>query len=653
MIKVDTTNENMAGSSIIDVQHRVLEDLVNALLAENLLIELDGVKLLSQTEWKRMVERDAAAAAADRQLHYSDHSKFYHWELDSAQESIIVFPVYPAFLQPYRYESSGGIYEARLEDQQIKLTELGPLELMRHIILGYADDPVTIDPDGADRLLNMLNLAVQQLVWSLENKQPAAGILELPQAASFLELERKAAFRDRPFHPVSKVKLGFTEEEYRRYTAEFSQPIKLNWMAVNRQYLVSGLDETGSQERDKPAEIEALSPMKLLLGEEQQNLVHEEMLIRGLSTEVYMPIPVHPWQMAAVLPKQLHSEFQDGICIPLNVETGTFYASSSLRSLMSDHGGNVHIKIPLGIQSLGGLRYLSAIKLMNGQRAERLMRQALERDPVLKEQLYLCDETLWWAYLPENRDLFADPPRHLSAMVRQYPAELTADEHVRFMPMSSLAVYDDGKKGHLFDEWLRITGSAVSESSVLRLFSAALLPYFEICFRLFKLGMMPEAHGQNVILILKNGQIEGLLLRDHDALRLHVPWLHANGLEDPEYRLRPGTPDSLYHKTPYSLLSFFQMLGIHVNSYAILESVSRCYGIQEERLWAQLRACLEQAMLQADLPDDVRLVLEEGLFASETWPWKQLIRPLVKHHPKVAGSMPYGQGTAPNPFKSC
>ncbi|GAB7053548.1 MULTISPECIES: IucA/IucC family protein [unclassified Paenibacillus] len=634
---------------------RVMEDLVNALLAETFFDEHDEVNLLSQTEWEFMVRGHMGLAAADRQFG-SLHPKasVYCWRLDDYHEAMIVFPVHPAILQPYRFEASAGMYEVRIEENHtVYLKKLDPLGLMRHIVHLYGKDPAAIDAGGADRFMNMLDQTLLQMSWSLENKQPSAGILGLPSAASLLELERKAAFRDRPFHPVSKVKLGWTQEDYRNYTAEFARPIQLNWMAVKRRYLVSGLDEHSIEDQYKQAETGGVAPADLLLAEDQKAGIREEMDRRGLSTEEFVPVPVHPWQMSTVLPGQLQEEIGKGICIPLNVEAGTFYATSSLRSLMPANGGQLHVKLPLGMHSLGGLRYLSAIKLMNGQRAERLMRQALERDPVLKKRLLLCDETVWWAYLPENRDLFADPPRHLSAMIRQYPPEITDHEHVRLVPMSSLTVFDRDRKGHLFDEWLRMTGLEVNESSVLRLFKEALLPYFEICFRLFRLGMMPEVHGQNSILILNRGKIEGLLLRDHDALRLHVPWLNANGLEDPEYRLRPGHPNSLYHDTPHQLFSFFQMLGIQVNSYAILDSLSRYYGIKEERLWIELQECLNLAMIEANVPDEVRCVLEECLFARERWPWKQIIRPLLKPNSRVPGSMPFGLGEAPNPFKVC
>ncbi|UFJ39450.1 IucA/IucC family protein [Brevibacillus humidisoli] len=626
-----------------EAEQRVMEDLVNALLAEQLLDGHDEVERLSQADWERIVRDDVVMAAVDRRLAYADKQvSIYRWWLERGR-AMIVFPVHPAITQPFRYDASEGVFQVRLDEGDpihLTLTELGPLELMQHLIRLYADDPVTVNPGEADRFLQMLQQTLLQTSWSLETKRTVAGVLELPPAASLLELERRAALRDRPFHPVSKGKLGWTQQEYRRYTAEFGTPIQLNWMAVKRQYLVSGRDEDGIDIR----------PVDMLLDEEQRDVIREEMSRRGLRDEQYIAVPVHPWQMSAVLPKQLHQEIERGVCVPLDSAAGTCYATSSIRSLLSENEGNYHVKLPLGIHSLGAVRYLSAIKLINGQRAERLMRQGVQQDPFLQKRLFLCDETHWWAYLPENRDLFADYPRHLSAMIRQYPAECIEDDTVRLMPMSALAVFD--QEGHLFDEWLRMCGLQPDEGAVLRLFREVLLLYYEICFRLFRLGMMPEVHGQNCVLIWKQGKIEGLLLRDHDALRLHVPWLNAHGLEDPSYRLRLGYPNSLYHETPQQLLAYFQTLGIQVNSYAILSSLSRYYGIKEERLWAELQQCLEQAVIMANLPDAGKEILQECLFDKASWPWKQIIRPLLKHHPRVPGSMPSGMGEGVNPFQA-
>lgn len=618
-------------------EHRVMEDLMNALLAEQFLDGHASIKLLSKEEWAsiasqddllKMVQEPFGTEAAGQATHV------YRWQLEDA---VIVFPVSTAIIQPYRFEASYGVYKV---SQGKELSRLGPMAFMEHAVTLYANDPVAVDPYGAVKFLHMIEQTLLQTSFSLENEQPSAHVLGLPQAASLLEAERKAAYRDRPFHPVSKVKQGWVYDECSSYTAEFGRPIKLNWMAVKQDYVVSGIEE-GKE----------LFPVDLLLTDEERNQISAELDRRGLGEGAYTAIPVHPWQMSAILPDQIKRELEEKICIPLETETGTFYATSSVRSLMPEVESPYHVKLPLGIYSLGGLRYLSAIKLMNGQQAESLMRQAVERDAVLTQKLFLCDETKWWAYLPEDRDLFADYPRHLSTMIREYPAELVQDADIRLLPMSALSVHESAENGHIFDEWLKLIGADQSADAAVQLFREVLVSYFEIIFRLFRLGMMPEVHGQNCVLVWKQGKIEGLLLRDHDALRVHVPWLNANGLEDPAYTLRAGYPNSLYHDQPQKLLTFFQMLGIQVNSYAILRSVSQYYGLSEATLWKELQTCLVEAIQKADVPAEVADVLNDALFVKAVWPWKQIVRPLLKKQAlRVPGSMPYGQGEVANPF---
>ncbi len=632
---------------------RVLEDLVNALLAEKLLQGHPELELIHYADWKRIVQHDELMSAVDLLLKYEGQDvRFIRWRLSSVDQHMIVFTVYPAIVQPYRFTCTGGLYEvSQQQGISAQINRIDAETFMQYVIQLVERDEAALDKASAERFMTMLEQAIQQLAWSLESLQDQADVLSLPQAESYIALERKAAYRDRPFHPVSKAKLGWSKAEYCRYIAEYSEPIELRWMAVKREYVVREAADVLGHPMNAPSNVQA-DPMDVLLSDAERQALVSEMKQRGLDQAQFTAIPVHPWQFTAILPTQLHAELEQGICVPLELVTGQFKATSSIRSLMSQREGlSLHLKLPLGVHSLGAVRYLSAIKLMNGGRAERLMRQAQALDPVLGKKLFLCDESQWWAYLPEDRDLFADHPRHFSAMARRYPDVLVKDDQVRLIPMSAFGTYKLGDQRHLFDEWLELLGQDRSDASILQCLKNVLVPYYEICLRLFELGMMPEVHGQNSVLVWKQGRIEGLLLRDHDALRVHVPWLKENGLEDPAYDLRSGVPNSLYHDTPQKLLAYFQMLGIQVNSYAIVQSISQHYRIPEQRLWMELQTCLMEAMRLAELSDHVKQVLETTFFGEADWPWKQLIRPLIKQQSRVPGSMPSGQGKAPNPFK--
>lgn len=92
------------------------------------------------------------------------------------------------------------------------------------------------------------------------------------------------------------------------------------------------------------------------------------------------------------------------------------------------------------------------------------------------------------------------------------------------------------------------------------------------------------------------------------------------------------------------------MLGIQVNLFAIMDSVSRDYGLAERSMWAALESALLTALAQAGLPSDQEEIVRASLFMNEHWPWKQIVRPLLAQSAKVPGSMPYSKGETSNPF---
>lgn len=626
-----------------EAKRRVMEDLLNALLAEEL---LDGLQMLTPSACDELAESDdvfaaawnllcSEAAATDKAGAGADlaGALIGLWRLDGAGTAV-VFGLRRSVVQRWRCTPEA-VVAASVVDGRARL--LSPPELMRLVADSHAE-AAGIHPEGTAVFIDMLQQTVAQIAWSMERSHPYSALLSLPPDRALLSLERYAAGRDRPFHPVAKAKLGWERDECGRFTAEAGQPIRLRWMAVRRDRLLSGDDAAN------------VLPQSLLLSAVEQQELEKELTQRGLNG-THIVLPVHPWQMEAMLPQRLRPELDSGVCVPLDIEAGTFYATSSVRSLMSlDDEPSRHVKLPLGIRSLGGLRYLSAIKMMNGVRAEGLLRQARQLDPVLNERLYLCEEGRWWALKPQDNDLFADDPRHLSALIRTYPEELMSDNRKRLVPMSALAA--DSRQALLLAEWLQLRGLPNTAEAALELFSEIVETFGELSLRLLRFGLVPEAHGQNAVLVLQEGRVCGLLLRDHDALRVHVPWLHAEGLADPEYLLRPGVPNSLYHDSPQQLIAFFQMLGIHVNLFSIMDSLSNAYSLSEERMWTELKEALQTALKRAALPELQEAVISSCLFKDESWPWKQVVRPLLAQTAKVPGSMPYGKGEMPNPLRA-
>lgn len=485
---------------------------------------------------------------------------------------------------------------------------------------------------GVADFLKGLETAVWQLSLTLTHATDLFGG-DVPSSSYdwFVTGERIASLRDRPFHPLAKAKIGFSEQDYTTYMAEFGKPTLLHWVAVSNDSIARG------------CEGDDYSCLKLLDRASHARL-ESEMERKGISKLTHTLLPVHPWQMKHRIVPNFNDEIEAGTIVVLETEAGEWSATSSVRSFAPVQQSRLMLKLPISVLSLGAARYLPVVKLLNGLAGELMLRQAVACDDTLQGRVFLCEEKHWWGYMPSDMGLFDDHPRHLAAQVRIYPTELL-DERYRIIPMASLGVTLDGE--HLLTA---IYGGRPKADDAVRFYEELAAAFYDITMRLFKVGVVPEIHGQNCCLVLKDNQVGGLMLRDHDSVRLHQPYLDKHEIEDPRYHIRPGYSNSLYNETIEKLIFYVQSLGTQVNLAAIIEAMADAYGIPEEQLWTITGRQLRQAVERIDIPENDRNVLLQVLFESETWPSKLIIRPLLEAD-GVPGAMPSGKGVGYNPFR--
>lgn len=465
-------------------------------------------------------------------------------------------------------------------------------------------------------------------------------------AELFIQLEQYAALRDRPYHPLAKLKEGFSNDEYRQFSPEFSQPIRLNWVAIKKEKLVFGQDVT---------QLKIHQPSKIFLSSEESLQLQQELNQKGVSDD-YLVLPMHAWQFEHVLADQFKPELDEQVIVPLQFQSADLYASSSLRSLLSETKPQDSLKLPLAVKSLGSLRFLPIVKMINGQKNQKILQVAKQKDDVLKKRLWLCDENQWWAYLPhqpenltpDNLILFEERPMHLAAQRRRIPSELLQHPY-QLIPMASLGHCIEGEI-YPFELILKAQQLESNQTNVIDAFKTLCKDFFEVNLRLFRLGLMGEIHGQNICIVLNQGQFSGFMLRDHDSVRIYLPWLLEHGLEDPCYLSPHDFRITLYHDAVEDLILYLQTLGIQVNLASILEAVAEYYHIDELKLWRVLAQQLQQALNHTPLCAEARAELQNLLFEKAQWPYKQLIRPLLEQQNRV-GSMPSSIGETCNILK--
>jgi siderophore synthetase component len=439
-----------------------------------------------------------------------------------------------------------------------------------------------------------------------------------PRPGDLLAGERLAATRGRPFHPTARAAAGWTAGELAEYGPMRREPLGLDWVAVPRDRLRFGAG-TGA-DRLAGALLDAPDAERLVAAAGGGSCL----------------LPVHPWHMEHVLRVRFAAELDAGVVRLVARGVGRFRPTASLRTLASP-APERHVKLPLGVATLGAARLLPPRYLDNGDRAERLMRDLVDRDVQLRRRVWLCDERTWcgWA-----GDEFADRPGLLAAQVRTYPPGVLDAPGTLAVPMAALAAHEWATLGPAIDARLDPVG----------FFGALAAAFAAVGLGFLRHGVLPELHGQNVVVTLRRGRPERLVLRDHDTLRLYPPWMAAAGVADPGYRIRPGARQSLRLDSAEALVGYLQTLGFQVNLYGIADALGRHYGVPEAAFWEQLRVAVDGRLAELGLPEHVDAVVRRQILRARTWPTREVLGPLLAQGGSGGVSMPAATGAAPNPL---
>ncbi len=606
----------------------VLEDLINILLYENLFGILDrGIVGVEPRELGDISGFDLDSGET-----------YFRLNLPSTGRTLLFRVRQQPFPHPYRLSRPPVL----VKDSDVttgRWRAASPSE----ILAALAEDHPTGGSAGSltnlDGCLADLDASVSQTAVSLEAIGPRLRTLSSGRHLSLRDWEQVAALRDRPFHPTARVKDGWNEADYRRFSAEFACLFGLDWVAVRRDHVQSG-----------PA-TPCLDIASHILDDRDQRRLDAALRDARLSVETHLVLPVHPWQTKHLLALYAE-ELTRGTCALVARDLGRFFATSSVRSLEPSTGGATHLKLPIGIYSLGALRLLPPRYLHNGEQGQQLLEHLVASDPILAQQISLCDETRWWAFHQPGGDPFEDKPGHLACLLREYPAQLIDDPAISLVPMSALAVSTPGRSAPAAASILWERGEhEPTAAQVMGLFRELCLRFTGVALRCFRSGLMPELHGQNVVLVLRTGRITGLLLRDHDTVRTYLPWLVRAGIPLPDYVVNPGSPNTLTADTPENLLRYFQTLGIQVNLYAIAQVLSRAYAIEEGAFGDVLAESIAHGLSAIDMPADVRRLAQRQLLETEAWPAKLALAPLLSREGTGGGSMPSGWGVTRNPLR--
>ncbi|MFL1902801.1 IucA/IucC family protein [Streptomyces tauricus] len=399
-----------------------------------------------------------------------------------------------------------------------------------------------------------------------------------------------------PCFVANNGRLGFGIHEYLSYAPETASPVRLVWLAAHRlrAAFTAGVG------------IEYESFLRDELGKETVDRFHGVLRDLDLDPADYLFIPVHPWQWWNKLTVTFAAEVAQQHLVCLGEGDDEYLAQQSIRTFFNKSEPEKHyVKTALSVINMGFMRGLSAAYMEATPAINDWLAQLIENDPVLRSTgLSIIRERAAVGYrhleYEAATDRYSPYRKMLAALWRESPVPSLRDGESLATMASLVHVDHDGssiaaalieRSGLTPVEWLR------------RYLKAYLTPLLH-SFYAYDLVFMP--HGENVILVLKDGVVERAIYKD---IAEEIAVMDPDAVLPPTVeRLRVDVPED---KRLLSIFTdvfdcFFRFLAANLAGEGVIE---------EDDFWRTVADCVRDYQESApELADKFR---QYDMFAPE------------------------------------
>jgi aerobactin synthase len=315
-------------------------------------------------------------------------------------------------------------------------------------------------------------------------------------------------------HPkilLSKGRVGWGSPELEKFAPESERPIRLHWIAVKKNILSAAFDDS----MDMNALLaESMDDKEILRFKKQAE-------ISGATPEEFYFLPVHPWQWE----RFIQTQFVEFISLRQIVSIGIFgdeyLPQISIRTLSNiSRPKKVDIKLPLSILNTSAIRGIPARYISIGTKLSRHILGLCHEDELLKEKN--TDILIEKAGMSFEHPLFSQvsqaPYRY-----KEYLGVVWRESSQSKIDGPELAIltgslfYQDHSGASLVGAYIKKSGLTKNEW-LKKYFEVVVIPLYHLQLK-YGLGLV--AHGQNIVLKLKNFAPSGIILKDFQGdLRL-------------------------------------------------------------------------------------------------------------------------------------
>lgn len=386
------------------------------------------------------------------------------------------------------------------------------------------------------------------------------------------------ALRGHPWIVMGKGRLGFGYDDYRKFVPERAKSVQLPWFAIHKSL----------------AEFSSLKSLSIddvyckTLGTEQFQRFKKILNEKKLKQEDYLFLPIHPWQWSNWISLNYAPQITEQKLIFMSVSDQEYLPLQSIRTFANINDKNTyHIKLPLSILNTAVYRGLPSKRNLIASQITEWLLELFKKDKELQETgVVLLGELATVTAKQPAFDELSSPPYQfvelLGCLWRDSVDNYLSDGE-KVISQAAL-IHKDKNDDYLLPYLIKESGLNVLDW---------LSVFFRVCvtpllYWLYRYGIVFSPHGENSLLIHKNGIPKKMVLKD---------FVDDINLVDDDFMEQNPKPESsdilLKHKA--SELSHFIFTGLFVVHYRyIFDVLHQHYNIPEIDFWHQLSLVIDE-----------------------------------------------------------
>ncbi|MGH3651947.1 GNAT family N-acetyltransferase [Glutamicibacter sp.] len=327
-------------------------------------------------------------------------------------------------------------------------------------------------------------------------------------AAQSFQLIESSMTEGHPCFVANNGRMGIGRTDYLRYAPETGSALHLGWAAAHKSRAQFDAVDSLDYEGLLATELDPTERQRL------DSALEAALFGTGYAAGDYIFMPVHPWQWENRLSITFANDIARKHLIWLGSSVDEYQAQQSIRTFFNLSNPSRHyVKTAMSILNMGFMRGLSAEYMKVTPAINQWLGELFANDPVLSTQpVALLREIAAVGYrnpqFEAATDKSAPQRKMLAALWRESPISLLGSDE-KLATMASL-LHVDASGMSFAGALIRRSGLAPADW-LSRYLDAYLIPLVH-CLAAYDLVFMP--HGENVIMVLENGAVKKVLLKD-------------------------------------------------------------------------------------------------------------------------------------------